>query len=568
MAYMIPEKPRRFDPASQEGLMFEALEHLPDDYYVIHSFHVSDVKKEVLHESETDFVVYHPQKGIICIEAKAGSIRYEDGDWKYSSGIVMKGDGPFNQAASNKWKLKRYIENGRMSFLLTRLKMLHAVWFPSIDADYLKNISFPPEAEKKLVLTKEALTNPQIYIEKIFEIKLPNGIETHIGEQENKRFLREVLCPRFNIFPTVGFDTELKNIVFHRMLKEQAAILDFLEEQRIAVINGAAGTGKTLLAIEKAVRHASNNEKVLFLCFNSRLKEHLSKIHRNENIDFYTIAGFACKVCGTKEPDYIRLRSRLDDFYLTESFPYRHIIVDEGQDFGIDNIEEANILQIMHDIIRDIEAINGTFYVFYDRLQLVQGKEIPAYIQDAECRLTLHRNCRNTENIARTSLKPISERKPKVFEGSIKGIPPSIHFCLSDSDVIERTDSVISSLEADGFAHPIILTCKTEDSGILSSEIKDGKYKGKYEYTSCRKFKGLESDAVIITDLDESIFETEKVLLYYVGTSRARLRLEIITTINDEGCLSVLANRLKPNAKVKVPKREFASALYAVGSVL
>lgn len=58
--------------------------------------------------------------------------------------------------------------------------------------------------------------------------------------------------------------------------------------------------------------------------------------------------------------------------------------------------------------------------MFYDRLQLVQSSHIPKYISEADCKLTLYRNCRNTENIAITSLKPISERTPKLYDGAIK----------------------------------------------------------------------------------------------------------------------------------------------------
>ena len=41
------------------------------------------------------------------------------------------------------------------------------------------------------------------------------------------------------------------HMVFHKLLKEQSAVLNFLDEQRTAVINGAAGTGKTLVAVER-----------------------------------------------------------------------------------------------------------------------------------------------------------------------------------------------------------------------------------------------------------------------------------------------------------------------------
>jgi KaiC/GvpD/RAD55 family RecA-like ATPase len=53
--------------------------------------------------------------------------------------------------------------------------------------------------------------------------------------------------------------------------------LEYLEEQNNAIINGLAGTGKTVMAIEKARRHAYKGEKVLFLCYNTKLKDYLSR---------------------------------------------------------------------------------------------------------------------------------------------------------------------------------------------------------------------------------------------------------------------------------------------------
>ena len=101
---MIPEKPHHFEAASQEGLIFEALELLPDDYYVFHSFRISTVKEETFYESETDFVIFNRKKGVLCLEAKAGQVRYEKGYWLYRNGTPMHNGGPFNQASANKWK--------------------------------------------------------------------------------------------------------------------------------------------------------------------------------------------------------------------------------------------------------------------------------------------------------------------------------------------------------------------------------------------------------------------------------------------------------------------------------
>ena len=65
--------------ASQEGLIFNALALLPEDYYVFHSFRITDTRDGTFRESETDFVIFNRTKGVICLEAKAGQVRYENG---------------------------------------------------------------------------------------------------------------------------------------------------------------------------------------------------------------------------------------------------------------------------------------------------------------------------------------------------------------------------------------------------------------------------------------------------------------------------------------------------------
>ena len=67
MAILIPEKPHQFDPASQEGLMFDALKLLSDDYYVFHSFRITSVNDNMFRESETDFVIFNRKLGVLCL---------------------------------------------------------------------------------------------------------------------------------------------------------------------------------------------------------------------------------------------------------------------------------------------------------------------------------------------------------------------------------------------------------------------------------------------------------------------------------------------------------------------
>ena len=359
------------------------------------------------------------------------------------------------------------------------------------------------------------------------------------------------------------------HMIFHKLLKEQSAVLNFLDEQRTAVINGAAGTGKTLVAVEKAKRHARRGEKVLFLCFNSQLKDYLSENFADENIEYSTIAGFACRLCHTPKPDYDALERLLMTMWENKSFPYRHVIVDEGQDFGSDDI--AEVLETMKSIIEETTE-DGSFYVFYDKLQLIQARKLPPFLADADCKLTLYRNCRNTENIAKTSLGPISDRAPKLIENCLVGAPAKLHYCSNADSVLAEVDGAIDGLFSDEVRDIVILTCKTENDSILTPHLVNGGYpagKKSIRFTTCRKFKGLEAAAVILVDVDKTTFtgnDGQNVLLYYVGTSRARLRLDVIAQLDDSDCLAVL-EALGKAGKAKRPRRDLARALNAVAQI-
>lgn len=559
MAIMIPDMAREFDPASLEGVMFDSLKKLPSDYYVVHSFKNVYVEDNILHEGEVDFVIFNRTKGLLCLEAKAGAIKYEGGYWKYASGCIMKHGGPYNQAAGNKWDLLSVVQNSSLKDVSCRCKFLHAVWFPSISQDQLRGIKFPKEADRTITLTKEALEDPEPYISSLFDIELENHIKTDLSERDVRRLIREIICPEFNIFPSKSFDNDLKRIVFHRLLKEQEVLLNYLVEQKSAVINGAAGTGKTMMAVEKATRHASNGERVLFLCYNVMLRDYLDKEYYHEYIDYMTIDKFACKVAKTEKPDYQAVGIRILDMYISGSFRYKHVIIDEGQDFGREQIEEADLLQTIYDVVIDNEEVEGTFYVFYDKLQLIQAKNIPKFISDADCKLTLYKNCRNTENIAITSLKAISDRNPKLCDGAIKGVPARIHYRENSEEVINRVASIIEELKEEGITDVAILTCKSEAGSILNDACTNGTFRKKI-FTTCRKYKGLEADAIILVDVDEETFRSEAVQRFYVGSSRARLRLEIVTTMTDTDCESVLLNVVDYKKKIKNPKRNMASA--------
>ena len=591
MAHMIPAQPKDFDPASHEAVVFEALSRLPDNFYVFHSLSVVTLGRShpyTLHES--DFVVVSPQHGILTIEAKAGrNITYQNGNWHYSNGTVMPHQGPYHQASVAMHNLMNCIDQSAPA-IKRKCKFLPAVWFMDLPLDALRAIHLPPEASLSLTLTQDDLTDPTAKILSVFATPVygfcPDGPLT---PQEFNHLMNHVLCPTFHLIPTPVSQNKAMELRFNSLLREQYRLLDFLEEQPTAVINGAAGTGKTMLAVEKARRHSVAGDTVLFLCYNRLLcdtlnrqyKKHpnaeyrrqfdlvffmtLSKLARELVEDFQDMQGLAdCLADCADHPGQL---------------PYMHIIVDEGQDFGMADENrkgsaEGEVNCSVIDFLREAALANGgTFYLFYDKHQMIQGGSrtsypLPECIEDSDCRLTLHINCRNTREIASTSVTPLRDRKNRRVPVETAGcwgepVPPTLHLLSDQGQQRLALHRVLDTLIAQKIEDVTILTPQTFDYTALSASLAENpdnaslrfySYRGrKYPVTTCIRFKGLESDAVILMDLREDSFEGRSGLAFYVGASRAKYRLDLLLTLPEEKYYS-LAQKLDPN----IPNRNLA----------
>ena len=566
MATMLPDVPRECTQNSLEELMFESLKKLPDDYYVFHSFTIVKVTDGVIRESETDFVIFNPNMGIMCIEAKAGTVKYENAEWYYGSGIKMRHGGPYLQAETNKYKLIQYIRDKGLDDILNRCKITHAVWFPSVSEDLLREIELPSDGAFEITLTSNDLKNPEEKIRKIFSYRINSNydVNTNLEAYEVRNLIKSVLCPSFELVPSISNQLDQNRLVFNRLLSEQSRILDFLEEQKSAAISGIAGSGKTMIAMEKARRNSELNEKTLFLCYNRNLCDYLRNNYKYAEVDIYTIDGFACKICNSESSDMQRLSEELEKEFFNGAFPYKHVIIDEGQDFGQTYLLENSILDLLQTIVLD-ESIDGTFYIFYDKMQLVQGHKIPECISEADCKMTLHYNCRNTENIAITSVRPLKEEKYiKCIKGPIKGDSSIVYIDDKEQKLKEYLDATIDDFIEKGINDIVILTCKTEESSYIHSYIRKQHYNAigrNIRFSSCRKYKGLEADAIILIDIDKNTFISKDVNLFYVGSSRARFYLTMLIQLSEAECNETLLYFNKNENKR--PKKALAAYLNA-----
>lgn len=570
MARMIPVRgPREYDPRSKEGEIYTALTRLPDEYIVVHSMRMVTVSNGSLRDNEADFVVFNKELGLLCIEAKAGRVSYLDGEWYYGNGTPMPHGGPFNQAANAKFRLRDLLRSKGFSNLERRCRMHHAVWFPSVSETQIRGVALAPEAERSLMLLAEDLVNPEPKIRRILDIQT-NGVSTVLTDKESDSIIEHILCPAFELVPSKRLKYDLAEAAFLRLLNSQKRILDFLVDQKTAVINGVAGSGKTLIAIERARQLSELGEKTLFLCYNTMLCDDIRRRCQSyEYVDVYTMAAYACKTCNTQEPDYEEVALRLMRWYGTGSFPYKHVIVDEGQDFGVEAIEQAEILRTLGELVSEK---NGTFYLFYDRNQLIQGTGIPQFIGEADCKLTLYVNCRNTRNIALSCSNALpGDNRCITKEAATSGTIPKMFISTDSERQAAFIRSEIHSLKVHGINDVVILTCSTESKSMLRNHIINGRWENsKVPVYTCRRFKGLEADAIILIDVSETTWAknaTElshtpgKGLLYYTGASRARYELRIVCNLTEEGCTEIL--RAMGSTARRKTYQSFARALNA-----
>lgn len=214
-------------------------------------------------------------------------------------------------------------------------------------------------------------------------------------------------------------------------------------------------------------------------------------------------------------------------------FDYDDIIIDEGQDFPDDVIEFFDSIA---------SNIKGKFFVFYDKNQLLYNDRYPAWIMNSECKLLLTKNCRNTFQIAVTS-NNILNIKTIQNNNSIVGEMPVLK--IYNNDYVSILEKCINDIRNDGFkpSEIVILTLENEQNSILTGVKQIGKYyiSNKYNrssneilFTTSRKFKGLESSAVIVIDLNKKTLSNKiEKNNFYVATSRARQKLTILVAENE-----------------------------------
>ncbi len=540
MAHIYPQREDVLEIPYSEYRVYEALEKLPDTYYVFHS--VQWIKRLSWKRSiwkENDFLILNKRLGAIVLEVKGGDIECRGSILRQINTETKevnildpeKRNDPLSQAIDGVYHYRQVLDTIGLG-LEGRFPIEAAVWFPSVDiGDKISSFPLKYKEVSGAVLGNEAFANPVSYIRHLFDY-YENESKTKINDEEFRTIV-DYIARDFQLISAPAAKKGELDHAFLKLTNEQTGLLDYISEQRSATIQGVAGTGKTLIAKEAARRFGLEGRKVLFLCFNKLLFVDLAHRYPYENVKYFNINSFISNYRPGTDTSTVDLRVSELQKIEWDDLDYDDIIIDEAQDFANDEILYFKDLA---------ELKEGHFFVFYDKNQLVTTREVPAWIRDSECKLLLTKNCRNTREIALTSYNVIDvELNQKIM--MIHGEQTSIVFT---ENAINDLGALITTLTGEEYGYTygdiVILSLKKESDSFVNQVGRIGgipitkeRSNSSVFFTTSRKFKGLESRVVIVTDIDEDSFadEDEK-RNFYVACSRATQKLVLFVSGDEE----------------------------------
>jgi len=542
----------RIDSAAEVKVYRALRDQLSDDYLVI--FQPRWILKRELdsaRDGETDFVIAHPKFGYFTLEVKGGGISFDGTSWnsRDRNGIEHLIKDPIKQAMDAKFAIRvKLRESNKFTNSIQTAPIGHAVFFTDIDSS---QTLIRPDLPNTLIGTRLSLENVQDWVDKVLDYwkgSSPNSLgDTGMAN------LFDVLVHAISVDSSLGgrlADLGDKRI---QLSENQFTILDFISSRRRVAIAGGAGTGKTVLAVEKAKRLAADGFKTLLTCYNRELATFLSE--QLKGVDNVVVSNFH-SLCthyvtqADKDPshmcmqdakraypngDYWNVQLPVAMSYSLEFVKERFdaIVVDEGQDFGDEYWMPLEFL------LSDLES--SPFYIFYDTHQNLYSNSMNFPITESP--FSLSRNCRNTLQIHNFAYR--NYKGPQVDAPSMDG--DSIHI-IEGVDVNHQAKSIvsrISDLIAQGNVKPeqiVILIGNSLEKEICYSALKargtpsgavwnieGGFKKGSVLIETVKRFKGLEAEVVFLWTLPERE-SLEFAEVVYVGATRACADLTIVAT--------------------------------------
>ena len=535
--------------SNAEKKMYDVLQELDmKNAYVLHSLGLPKHQTKIY--GEIDFVVVC-ERGIACLEIKGGRVECKEGRWIFTDryGVEReKPEGPFAQVTGNMFSL-RQIFTQKFSNIPQMKNVLVAcgVVFPDIEFT-----SKSQEIINEIIYDKttESITE---YINRVFDYW--EGRQHREPSKLPPNAIKEVvnyLRGEFSFIPTLAdrLDNIEKRLV--RLTNEQAQVMEALSLNDHLLIEGNAGTGKTLLAIDYAVKRAGSGDKVLYLTFNKNLANNIvSQIEENDNLKVINIHALfgeyvdinlqeinenPQKYFGEILPEqFYEYISELDENELSK-MQFDLLVMDEGQDI----IKENYLYSLDYLLKNGFEK--GRWAIFYDEKQNIYN---PEYSDGMELLLSynctkfrLFVNCRNTVQIGTYSSKASGISLTEYIRENGEEVQKISY--SDEDDYCKKMNDILKELKAEKVAMKDITflapkkykNTMLKNAGIKVMELgmeelnieSDNKLP---RFATIQGYKGLDSKIVILTDVDEILDENFSKFIYIAAT-RARTLLYIV----------------------------------------
>jgi Nuclease-related domain/UvrD-like helicase C-terminal domain/AAA domain len=534
MAITYPRELLRSEVKSPgEEKVFAALrDGLADEWEVFHSASwVARDPAEGALDGEIDFVLCHPERAIVALEVKGGGIECRYGEWfGIHGGVRERIRDPFTQALDHRYALERKLDGGE------ELAIIHAVALPDVTVHAL---ALAPDAPRDMLLDRTDVREDVAGA-------VDRALAFHTGARDRRRApgaegarrVRELLAPEFRIDVPLAEQFMEEEAALIRLTIEQSLALRRLHRNRRMVVYGCAGSGKTMLAVEHAKRLARDGQDVLFVCFNKALAEHLRATSRDERIDFVHFHRLCARLAhearielpshpkGEAPPEFFQetLPEALVDAFGALGPRYDALIVDEAQDLHDDWLAALRLG------LRDERS--GPIWLFMDDNQRVYDARLTVPDDFFATELTV--NCRNTQAIHRevmTLYRGSVEPEVRGPEGRKVELLHAHDQAATVAGVLERLCGQEEVLPRD----VVVLSGHGWENSDVAKALP-GRYRLTRErnqpgdvvqFSSIRGFKGLESPAVVLCELDNVVGENQDQLLY-TGMSRARNHCVIV----------------------------------------
>lgn len=514
--------------------VWHALSALGDDWHVLHHVPWQSVRWGRQADGEADFVLVHARHGLVVLEVKSGRPVVVQGSWYTREGTRLSPlKNPFDQAKDSTYSILRYLA-GLGTDLVGHPAVNYGVVFPDVEIDGGQDFGLHGRV---LVIDGEDLRHPRESLARLIAHWRPSGPELSRAQ------VQEIVA---RLAPTLELRRPLKAAIrdveteILRLTDKQLKLFDALRRNRRLAVVGRAGTGKTILAMEKARQLARDGADVLLTCFNAPLEEWIFgalrdevltgslRIERLHSICRWLSGDTAANGKETRNRDWYEkgaldvLRREVDD---PLGLRFDAIVVDEAQDFS------RSWLAAIMGLLRDPR--DSPLYLFADDEQSLRDKDGFELPPDLPV-LSLDENCRNSLPIAQKVAELVAAPLPT------EGPPgPGIWFVEAEhSDLVPRTRSVVQHLVARerlgdrelvvmSDATDLVIELRHDRNRLLLEERPAGiPY---FEVDTIHRFKGLEADVVIVVcsaRLEREPPWMKKLL--YVGFSRARSHLVVV----------------------------------------